>query len=162
MEVCSTGSCVNRIAAPVYRPESTSHLSPSTRAVFYLGLTEVSSIFLVFIDLAKYFPPTPGSKFDFFVEAICGPCFVVTFFYYRVWMWWIVSFQLWRDVCGCLQNGMAHKMRPNKSFVLYIFLTINILLGVLQLWWFRLIVAETLKVLAGEEHEDLIPAGSME
>lgn len=129
--------------------------------VFYLGLTEVSSIFLVFIDLAKYFPPTSGAKFDFFIGAICGPLFVVTFFYYRVFMWWKVSYQLWSDALHALgKSGMAEKMRPGKSFVLYIFLTINILLGVLQLYWFRFILGETAKVLAGEEMT--IPAGSME
>jgi hypothetical protein len=130
--------------------------------VFYLGLTEVSSIFLVFIDLAKYFPPSPGTKFDTFVGGICGPLFVITFAYYRVWMWWRVSFQLWKDALSAIHSGMAEKMRPGKSFVLYIFLTINILLGLLQLYWFRFIIGETIKVLAGEEHEDMIPAGSME
>jgi hypothetical protein len=130
--------------------------------VFYLGLTEVSSIFLVFIDLAKYFPPASGSSFDTFVGGICGPLFVITFFYYRVWMWWKVSFQLWKDALNAIHSGMAEKMRPEKSFVLYIFLTINILLGLLQLYWFRFILGETAKVLAGEEHEDMIPAGSME
>jgi len=128
--------------------------------VFYLGLTEVSSIFLVCIDLAKYFPPTPDSKFDFIIGAICGPLFVITFFYYRVYMWWRVSFQLWSDALSALKSGMAEKMRPQKSFVLYIFLTINILLGVLQLYWFRVILGETAKVLAGEDMT--IPAGSME
>lgn len=112
--------------------------------------------------MAKYFPPASGSSFDTFVGGICGPLFVITFFYYRVWMWWKVSFQLWKDALNAIHSGMAEKMRPEKSFVLYIFLTINILLGLLQLYWFRFILGETAKVLAGEEHEDMIPAGSME
>ena len=64
------------------------------------------------------------------------------------------------DALHALQSGMAEKLRPGKSFVLYIFLTINILLGVLQLYWFWYILGEAAKVLAGEERT--IPAGSME
>lgn len=77
-------------------------------------------------------------------------------------MWWIVSFQLWKDALNAIHSGIAEKMRPEKSIVLYMFLTINVLLGLLQLYWFRFILGETAKVLAGEEHENMIPAGSME
>lgn len=127
--------------------------------VFYLGLTEVSSIFLVFIDTSKYFPPDPGSLFDRFV-GICGPSFVVTFFYYRVLLWWNVSYLLWSDALHVMQSGMAEKQRPGKSFVLCLFLSINIILGVLQLYWFRIIMGEAAKVLAGEEMG--MPAGTIE
>lgn len=96
--------------------------------------------------------------------AICGPLFVLFFFYYRVYKWWHVSFALWKDALSALHNGMAEKMRPGKSFVLYVFLTINILLGFLQLYWFRFILQETVKILAGtaDDTTSMIPAGSME
>lgn len=116
--------------------------------VFYLGLSEVSSIFLVLINLAQHFPPPPGSPFHMFVEFICGPLFVVTFFYYRVVLWWTVNWRLWNDAKCVLQNGMAEKLRPGKSFVLYLFLAMNVPLSILQLYWFWLIVQESYQVIA--------------
>jgi hypothetical protein len=119
----------------------------------------VSSIFLVCIDLSKYFPPVTGTLFDLFV-GICGPLFVVAFFYYRVLLWWKVSYLLWLDALHVIKSGVAENLRPGKSFVLYIFLTINIILGVLQLYWFGLIMGETAKVIRGEAMK--VPAGTME
>ena len=118
--------------------------------VFYLGLTEVSSIFLIYIHLAKYFPPTPGSPFDLFIGMVCGPLFVVCFFYYRVVLWWQVSYVLWSDAAYVIRSGVAEKLRPGRSFVLYIFLTANLLLGVLQLYWFGLVMVEVMKVFEGQ------------
>lgn len=117
--------------------------------IFYLGLSEVSSISLVLINLAKHFPPTAGSPFHMFVEFICGPLFVITFFYYRVVLWWKVNALLWSDALVVIQNGMAEKLRPGKSFVLYAFLAFNIPLSILQLYWFWLIVDESAKVVTG-------------
>lgn len=119
----------------------------------------MSSIFLVCIDLSKYFPPVKSFLFDLFV-GICGPLFVATFFYYRVLLWWMVSSLLWSDALHVIKSGVAENLRPGKSFVLYIFLTINIILGVLQLYWFGIIMVETAKVIGGEEMK--IPAGTME
>ena len=115
--------------------------------VFYLGLSEVSSIFLVFVDLSKYFPPVPGSLYDQFV-GICGPAFVVCFTVYRVIMWWPVSLQLFRDAYEVLQSGQASKLRPGKEWVLLVFLGLNIPLGILQLYWFGIILEEVKKVMS--------------
>lgn len=115
--------------------------------VFFLGLSEFSSIFLVFVDVAKFFPPTPGTYYDTWVNMVCGPLFVVTFFYYRVFLWWKVSYLLWSDALTVLRNGVAEKLRPGRSYVLYIFLTLNPILGVLQLYWFGIILNEVHKVL---------------
>lgn len=116
--------------------------------IFYLGLSEVSSIFLVMMNLAQHFPPPPASPFHQFVEFVCGPLFVVTFFYYRVVLWWQVNVKLWKDAMYVLQNGIAEKLRPQKSFVLYLFLAMNVPLSVLQLYWFGLIVGESAKVIS--------------
>ena len=115
--------------------------------VYYLGLSEVSSIFLVIVDLSKYFPPIPGSLYDQFV-GICGPAFVLSFTIYRVIMWWPISLQLFRDVYEVLKSGQASKLRPGKEWVLFVFLGLNLPLGVLQLYWFGIIVEEVQKVLS--------------
>ncbi len=118
--------------------------------MFFLGLSEVSSIFLVFVDLAQYFPPVPGTLFDSWVGIVCGPMFALTFFIYRIVLWWKVSYQLWSDAIYVIQSGIAEKLRPGKSFVLYIFLGLNFILTFLQIYWFTLILEEVKKVLLGK------------
>ena len=143
----SKSQCIDPFASNF---QSTSNpLSPFRPTVFYLGLSEVSSIFLVIINLAKHFPPTPSSPFHLFVEFVCGPLFVITFFYYRVLLWWKVNALLWSDAFTVVQNGMAEKLRPGKSFVLYLFLACNVPLSILQVYWFGLIVGESAKVVTG-------------
>mmetsp|Transcript_24493 Transcript_24493/g.28349 ORF Transcript_24493/g.28349 Transcript_24493/m.28349 type:complete len:283 (-) Transcript_24493:82-930(-) len=110
--------------------------------VFFLALTEVSSIPLVMISLGKYFP----TAFSFAVP-IAQPLFVIGFAYYRVFLWNKVSFALWKDAIHVLSKGVAEQYRPKKSFCLYIILTIDVILGFLQLFWFTMIVGEILKVL---------------
>ncbi|GKY99317.1 hypothetical protein MPSEU_000886800 [Mayamaea pseudoterrestris] len=118
--------------------------------VFFLGLTEVSSFFLVFIDLSKYYPSVPGSWLDTWVGGICGPCFALTFFYYRVWLWWPESMRLFRDVQEVARSGQAQKLRPQGTWVLYLFLVLNVPLGILQLYWFTIILEEAKKVVLGQ------------
>lgn len=118
-------------------------------AIFFVGLSEVSSMFLVFVDIAKFFPPIPGSPFDAWV-GLCGPCFVVTFFIYRVLLWWKFLYQLWSDVSYVLKRGLAEKLRPGKAYVLYLFVAVGIPMGLLQLYWFQIIVNEVIKVLSSE------------
>ena len=120
--------------------------------IFFLGLTEVSSIFLVFVDLSKYFPPISNSFFDKFIGLFCAPLFAVTFIYYRVILWWPESYRLFCDVKAVVASGQAQKLRPGSpaaSWVLYLFLACNFPLGLLQLYWVTLIVAEIQKILLG-------------
>jgi len=112
-------------------------------------MTEVSSIPLVFISLSKYYVAEPGSLFASLVE-VAGPLFAISFFYYRVFLWWKVSYGLWSDAYYVLSKGIAEKYRPGKVHALYLILVINALLGVLQLYWFSLILKE-LAIIAGIE-----------
>lgn len=116
--------------------------------IFFLGVTEVSSIFLVFVDLAKYFPPLPDTAFDAFVRWGCAPLFIVAFLYYRVYLWWPESYRLFRDVQRVVASGDAKRQRPGATWVLYLFLALNLPLGVLQLYWVSVIVEESQKALA--------------
>jgi hypothetical protein len=125
------------------------HTNPKYKSfllVFYLGCSEISTIPLVAVDLAKFFPPLPGTKYDFLVGAICGPLFAVTFTYYRIISWWTVSFQMFRDIFHVMRNGMADKLRPGRNHVLYVMMALNVLLGALQLYWFSIILEEAAKV----------------
>jgi TLC domain len=118
-------------------------------AIFFLGLSEVSSIFLLFVDLARYFPPEPGTWYNSFIYLVAGPFFVVTFIYYRVILWWPVSYQLFQDVHTVTESGRAAKLRPGYTWVLYVMLVLNLPLGLLQLYWSALILQEVHKMLMG-------------
>lgn len=110
-------------------------------AVFYLALSEVSSIFLVWVDLAQYFPPQPGTAFDTVIGILCGPLFALSFILYRVIYWWPISLQLFRDIYHVFYTtGSVYKLRPGKEWVLYIFMGCNIPLGLLQLYWMTIIL----------------------
>lgn len=124
--------------------------------IFYLGCSEISTIPLVFIDLAGFFPPQAGTPYDAFVGGLCGPLFAVTFTIYRVVLWWKVGYQMFSDIFAVLKNGMAEKERPGRNHVLYVMMVLNLLLGLLQLFWFRIILVEAGKVLGITEspHED--------
>jgi hypothetical protein len=50
-------------------------------SVFYLALSEVSSLPLLVMSISKYFPPEPGS-FQDIATGLAGPAFAVTFTYY--------------------------------------------------------------------------------
>ena len=106
----------------------------------------MSSIFLLFIDLAKYFPPRADSFEEKMLNSIIGPAFVVAFFLYRVLQWMRVSLQLWKDAYHVLQTGKSQRYRKGQNYVIYIYLISNVALGVLQLYWFGIILAEVKKL----------------
>mmetsp|Transcript_26320 Transcript_26320/g.40773 ORF Transcript_26320/g.40773 Transcript_26320/m.40773 type:complete len:285 (-) Transcript_26320:243-1097(-) len=113
--------------------------------LFYLGCSEISSIFLVFVTGAKYFPPVQNSTYQMWVE-LCKVLFAITFFWYRVILWLQVSSNFWKDVLGSLgRDGSQEKLRPGKAYIAYYFLAINIVLTMLQLFWFGKIMKEALK-----------------
>lgn len=104
-------------------------------AIFFMGLSEVSSIFLVVIDLGQYVPPEPGTHYDTLVHHVCAPLFVVTFLYYRVILWWFpITANLLRDVSGGLKQPKSPK------WVMYLLLLLDIPMGILQLYWMTMIV----------------------
>jgi hypothetical protein len=119
---------------------------------FFLGLSEVSTMFLAWIDLSTFFPPIPGSAFDLLIQA-AGPCFVLSFILFRVILWWPTSLRLFRDAQTVWSTGKLEQLRPGQSWVLWVFLGSNFPLGILQLYWLGLILVEVQKTLlpGGEE-----------
>jgi len=113
--------------------------------VLFLGLSEFSSIFLVVVDMARYFPPISGTSYDLVVN-ICRPAFAVSFFYCRILLWLKVSRQLWSDASTVIFTGTAEKFRPGKIFGLYTFLFLNVILTILQMYWMGLIVRVALEM----------------
>lgn len=121
-------------------------------AVFFGGCSEISTIFLVLCDFDVYFPAEHGSLWGAII-TFCQVCFTLCFLYYRVIGWWQVSFQLWSDFLTVSKKNVIDDYRPGKAWFLYGFLALDILLGLLQLYWFGFgIVPKILEILeAGEE-----------
>jgi hypothetical protein len=124
-------------------------------SVFYLALSEVSSLPLLMMSISKYFPPVPGS-FHEVLNDLAGPAFAVTFTYYRVYLWIKMTRQLWSDGVYVISKGLSDQYRPGKNFCLYLILLVCTLLSCLQLFWFTLIIREVLKV-AGYDIPDVNP-----
>ena len=104
-------------------------------AIFFGGCLEISSIFLVLCDFDVYFPASRGSLWGT-VIIFCQAMFTLAFLYYRVIMWWVVSVQLWSDVLYIRDNKLAEQYRPGKVWCLYVFPVMDVVLGLLQLYWF--------------------------
>ena len=102
------------------------------------------------IDIAQFFPPLEGSNFDLLVGLIAGPMFALCFTNYRIWMWWQVSVQMYNDIYHVMTNGMADKLRPGRNHVLHIMWIGNLVLGLLQIYWWTIILEEAKKVVFGE------------
>lgn len=115
-------------------------------SVFYAGCSEFSSIFLVWADLNEFFPIKEGSPLDVFVFG-CGVLFAVTFFHFRVVGWIRHSLPLWNDVLDLTRTGKVEQYRPGKARFLYLFLSLDVLLGALQLYWFGEIAQKVVEAL---------------
>jgi len=109
--------------------------------IFYGGCSELSTVFLVWADADQFFPSTQGSAYATFI-LFCQGIFALLFFSYRVCGWIRYSVPLWKDTLQVLQTGSAEKHRPGKSSFLYLFLTLDILLGAMQLFWFAEIIKQ--------------------
>ena len=116
-------------------------------ALFFMGISEVSSIWLVSLDIAKYFVLPPGSLWQLFFQHVTGPLFMGTFIFYRIILWWPCSFQLLRDVQEVVSTGKAVEARgAGRVWILYLWLALNFPLGLLQLYWLTLILEEAKNV----------------
>jgi TLC domain len=106
-------------------------------ATFFLGISEVSSIFLVLLDCAKYFEPTTvGFPMVKLVSLAAGIMFFITFAAYRVVLWWPTSIQLFRDVFQTTSGT------PSQMMALRTWLVFNIPMGCLQLYWLGIILSK--------------------
>lgn len=119
-------------------------------AIFFGGCSEISTIFLVFCDFDVYFPASRGSTWGAWI-FFCQACFTLTFFYYRIVGWSIVSVRLWSDVLHARKNNLAEQYRPGKAWFLYMFLFMDVVLGGLQIYWFGFgILPKILEIATGE------------
>ena len=107
--------------------------------VFFLGVTEVSSIPLALVDLFKQFKPLAARYKT--TNARAREVFAAFFIVFRTFYWPVVSFYFWRASLKALQEGTA-----KADWVVYTFLTVNVLLTSLQFFWSKLIFESLLKI----------------
>ncbi|KAG7349184.1 TLC domain containing protein [Nitzschia inconspicua] len=120
-------------------------------AIFFGGCSEISTIFLVLCDFDVYFPAERGSVWGAII-TFCQVSFTFAFLYYRVIGWWYVSVQLWSDVLTVAKKKAIDNYRPGKAWFLYCFLLMDLLLGLLQVYWFGFgIVPKILEILQDGE-----------
>ena len=117
--------------------------------LFFFGLSEISSVPLVFLGMAKFFPPAAGSLGDTLISTVVGPSFAATFLYYRGYMWWKMMWLFGKDVAFLVRSGEGARQRPGKEWVLWVFCLSSVPLGLLQLYWAFLIVVELSKLVLG-------------
>jgi len=113
--------------------------------VFFSGMSEVSTIFLAIIDASQYFPPSPGSFFSLLV-TICQPLFVVTFVYYRVYLWWKMTYNFLNDLKYVISDGQVAKFGPGCTLGLYFEAVISLVLGFLQIYWLGIILQKVVEL----------------
>jgi hypothetical protein len=107
-------------------------------SVFFGGCSELSSIFLVLADTDQMFPLVAKNYSN--VVLASQALFTLSFTYFRVFGWIYHSFPLWKDVVSCIKSGSSERHRPGKTQFLYVFLTLDTVLGALQLFWMTEIV----------------------
>ena len=114
-------------------------------SVYFGGCAEISSIFLALADMDDIFT---GLPFALEVAVLSSKgLFTLTFTYYRVITWMKWSKSLWQDSLSTLQSRSIEKLRPGKTSFVYVFLGLNVVLGVLQVYWFGLIVHKVIEMI---------------
>mmetsp|Transcript_14025 Transcript_14025/g.16995 ORF Transcript_14025/g.16995 Transcript_14025/m.16995 type:complete len:252 (+) Transcript_14025:114-869(+) len=110
---------------------------------FFVGVAELSSIPLVFVDTCKQFPSI-AKQFPT-VEVVAKGLFALLFLSIRVIYWPIVSYQFWIQSLDLLNTGKAH-----LEYVVVTFLIANVFLTLLQQYWGTLVLKGIKRMLAGD------------
>mmetsp|Transcript_24616 Transcript_24616/g.55712 ORF Transcript_24616/g.55712 Transcript_24616/m.55712 type:complete len:301 (+) Transcript_24616:381-1283(+) len=118
-------------------------------AVYFGGVSEFSSIFLVFAQSFEYFPPErladPGTSLGAMLtgfQLFCQAGFVVTFFLFRILGWFRHSVSLMRDARYIVKHGLLERFSPGSGWFLYFLITMSVLLGGLQIYWMHGIIVK--------------------
>ncbi|GMI38649.1 hypothetical protein TrCOL_g11500 [Triparma columacea] len=126
------------------------HQTLSYYAPFYAGVTEVSTVPLVFVDIDKYFVITDPTLKG--VAEISKAMFAVSFFGIRVGMWWgIWTPRLIKDVRDTRNGSKVKDLRKGKGYVLVIFVVVNVALGAMQVFWAGKIISAVMDAVAEGE-----------
>jgi hypothetical protein len=123
--------------------------------LFFMGVTETSSLPLVYVDLNKFYPELykryPGR--DLFAKVAFGMMFFVVRDYYFI----KYSIQLWKDSFQVLDAGTA--VYP---MVTYGFLVTNLFFNALQIFWTKLLLDGLVDILRGGSGNESVKTKKIE
>ncbi|CAM9837212.1 unnamed protein product [Discosporangium mesarthrocarpum] len=111
-------------------------------AIFFLGISEVSSIPLVFVDLFKYFPEVAKKAGK--ASDLVRIAFALLFMGIRVIYWPCIAVRHILDTVDSVKAGTVHSVG-----VVTFFLVCNLTLTVLQWFWGYLITRAAIKMITG-------------
>ena len=115
--------------------------------LFFMGVTETSSLPLVWVDLGKYYPEL--SKRLPTMNLLAKALFALMFIVVRDVLFIKHSIQLWKDSFEVLGAGTA-----KFPAVTYGFLVTNLFFNVLQIAWTKLLIDGVLDLLRGGGAKD--------
>lgn len=122
---------VTLLSSLVYYLQAFQYISPS-----FMGMAEISSLPLAFVDLFKQFP---DMRKDFpNVNEAARNLFAVSFLALRGAYWPYCSYKFFANVFAHLEAGTIPPNVPD--WALYIFCTCNILMCLLQWYWSSIIL----------------------
>eukprot|EP00546_Thalassionema_frauenfeldii_P012575 CAMPEP_0178907392 /NCGR_PEP_ID=MMETSP0786-20121207/7346_1 /TAXON_ID=186022 /ORGANISM="Thalassionema frauenfeldii, Strain CCMP 1798" /LENGTH=255 /DNA_ID=CAMNT_0020579187 /DNA_START=49 /DNA_END=813 /DNA_ORIENTATION=- len=114
-ELCTWIMMTHHLVAAILAFSAIYNDMMSYYALFFLGISEVSSIFLVSMDIPSYLASS-GGMFYSIVKDASGPLFAITFILYRVIVWWPCSLRLYRDVTQVVTSKKAEELRPGRTW----------------------------------------------
>ena len=115
---------------------------------FFLGVTEISSVQLVIVDVGKYYPEFARKHpmVDLFFKFI----FLLTFIAVRDVMFVKYSIQLFKDSFAVLQAGTS-----SVPYMIKGFLVTNVFFNVLQITWTKLLLDGVIETLRGKKDDKI-------
>jgi len=110
----------------------------------YMGMAEISSVPLAFVDLFKHFPPL-RARFPAFNAAVRN-VFVLTFLIFRAVYWPYCSIGFFRNALAVLASELVV---PSVG-VVYTFMVCNVLMTLLQWYWTSIILVAVVRMVNGD------------
>lgn len=131
------------LSSLVYYLQAFQYISPS-----FMGMAEISSLPLAFVDLFKQFPelrkPFPTCN------EIVRNVFAVSFLVLRGVYWPYCSYRFFLSVAAVLQSAAG--LPPNvPEWALYVFCSCNVLMNLLQWYWASIILKAIYYKAIGDE-----------
>mmetsp|Transcript_15803 Transcript_15803/g.38954 ORF Transcript_15803/g.38954 Transcript_15803/m.38954 type:complete len:270 (-) Transcript_15803:165-974(-) len=126
-------------------------------SIFFFGVSEVSSVFLTFVEFFKEFPPLRNPALNPNLaqfNEISRIVFACLFLSIRVVYWPYLSMQFWGDTLNAIWTGKPH------FFELTCVLLANIGLTILQFHWGILILQQIRKKLRAEPSDAIKQEGN--
>ncbi|KAJ8610342.1 hypothetical protein CTAYLR_003856 [Chrysophaeum taylorii] len=124
--------------------------------VYFMGVTELSTPLLAFVDLFRDFPKF-ALKFPNTNETV-RISFAIAFFWVRIISWLPISVKFWSDAFGMLADTLPRNALPKG--VLYLWLVVHTFLTILQHWGIKIAKAAYLMAIGDKSAREIEAKGA--